>query len=347
MSDSVSMFTAVPLWFWGAAAFLVSACVGSFLNVVAARIPRGMSLAWPGSHCFTCGAPIAAHRNIPVLSWFILRGRCHDCRSSFSIRYALVELGFALLCTFTVLRHGGPTYQAVSECILFGFLFPLACIDLDTWTLPDKITWPGIIAGLILALPLGFDVFLGRLAAAAAGYGILFAGNAVGSRILNKEAMGGGDFMLFALIGAFLGPGAMIPVIFLSSLQGALVGIGVIALRSRKKKKSAEDAALEKSGENGGGEKSEQELEEEAEAEDPETRILSEPSSDPRDIAAAEVILNPAKLNQLREFSCKVPTDGWVPDAHSIPFGPFLALASIEIVVFDRITGIFFPWIGT
>lgn len=400
MNDDVNIISAVPLWFWGLSAFLMSACVGSFLNVVAARVPRGQSIAWPGSHCFTCGAPIAAHHNIPVLSWFILRGRCHDCRASFSVRYALVELGFALLCTYSVVRAGGPTLQAMQECILYGFLFPLACIDLDTWTLPDRITIPGIVAGLALSATHGLDVFVTNLVCAVLGYAVLRVGGLIGSYVLRKEAMGGGDFMLFALIGAFMGPKALLPVIFLSSLQGSVVGLGMICVRRFERRRrerneasgrppvtadqekseeggeeaSSKDAAkgspaateavaaspaaeanveakavmespAEKSEESAGsasGESAGEEESKEDEGSGGMVEVLVPPTEAQK--AAVERILRPRSMDDLRTFACKLPDDGWRPDAHALPFGPFLALATIELVVFQNLGRMLFPW---
>ncbi len=356
MNDIASLPLAVPLWFWAAATFLISACVGSFLNVVAARVPVGQSIVWPGSHCFTCGAPIAARHNIPVLSWFLLRGRCHNCRAPFSIRYALVELGFAVLCTATVIRHGGPTHAALTQCVLFGFVFPLSCIDLDTWTLPHAITLPGIITGLLLSLPAGLDVFLNHLLAAAAGYGVLIIGAFIGSHLLNKEAMGGGDFMLFALIGAFLGTRVMLPVIFLASCQGALVGIAMILVRKFSGKDAPADSEKEASAAESDAAPADAPKAEEAQAEGA-AESASENAAEnagtdaPAAVAPApvlsaetEALLHPKSLDDLKTFSCKVPDDGWTPDPHAIPFGPFLSLAAVEVVVFSHIPDLLFPW---
>ncbi|MDR0965977.1 MAG: prepilin peptidase [Myxococcales bacterium] len=307
----------LPLPFWAVTTFLIAACVGSFLNVVIARVPRERSIVWPGSHCFTCGAPVQARHNIPILSWFLLRGRCHDCQAPFSVRYALVELAFALLCVLAIVRHGGPTHAALQECALLGFLIPLACIDLDTWLLPHAVTIPGVIVGLLFGLSLSLDDFLNRLIAAAIGYTVLLVGAFIGERLLGKEVMGGGDFVLFALIGAFLGTRALLPVIFLASSQGAAVGIALIAKRGAWRSSTTEE---------------EEEEEQDVDESDEPIELESE-------VSAASVAV-PLTV------SAKLPDDGWVPDAHAIPFGPFLALGAIEVAYFSEIPALMFPWIS-
>ncbi len=372
-ADAIQPFAALPLWFWAATAFLVAACVGSFLNVVVARVPREQSIAWPPSHCFTCGAPIAARHNLPILSWFLLRGRCHDCRAPFSIRYALVELAFAALCTFAVVRHGGPTHAALQECVLLGFLLALSCIDLDTWLLPHCLTIPGIAAGLLLALPLGLDSFLNRLLAAAIGYTVLLIGAFIGERVLGKEAMGGGDLFLFALIGAFLGTRALLPVIFLASLQGAAVGLALIAKREAGRIAPAQDvgeidvdvegdgrASAAAEAATGASPAASEEMSparaqgqvglagvapnhvsagSEAEGAEP-------PCGAPAAMAAEQVAAPADAAGASLRIRAKIPDDGWEPDAHAIPFGPFLALGAAEVLYFSRLPDLLFPWIS-
>ncbi len=336
-------FAALPLWFWAATAFLMAACVGSFLNVVVARVPRDESIVWPGSHCFTCGAPIAARHNLPILSWFLLRGRCHDCKAPFSIRYALVELAFAALCCLAVVRHGGPTHAAFEECALLALLIPLACIDLDTWTLPHSLTIPGIAIGLAFALPLGQDILLNRLLAAGIGYAVLFVGGLIGERVLGKEAMGGGDFFLFALIGAFLGTRALLPVIFLASLQGSVVGIAQIAQKRLTNRSATEDGEGADSEEAGDSRESATENSE-GNAPEHSAEKTTEKAAETEQSAAANASLSPADDNPLR-INARIPDDGWEPDPHSIPFGPFLALGAAEVLYFSHLPDILFPWI--
>lgn len=231
-----------PLAFLVASAFAIGACIGSFLNVVIARVPFGRSIVWPPSHCMACGTPIKPFHNVPILSWFLLHGRCGACRTPFSVRYAAIELLFALVCAFAVARHG-LSLAAAHEVVLMGFLVPLTFMDLDWWILPRELTWPGIGAGLLLSAGQGRGPFLNHLFAAALGFTVVVVIGFVGERLLKREAMGQGDSWLLALIGAFLGTRALLPVFLLSSVQGVLVGVPMILVRRRRDRVSPGDAS--------------------------------------------------------------------------------------------------------
>jgi leader peptidase (prepilin peptidase)/N-methyltransferase len=296
-----------PLPFLVAVAFAAGACVGSFLNVVIARVPLGESIVWPPSHCTSCGTPIRAFHNVPIVSWFWLRGRCGNCKAPFSIRYAAIEAAFAVVCGFAVLRHG-LTLPAAREIVMMGLLIPLTFMDLDHWLLPHALTWPGTVAGLLLSIPQGWDVAKNHLLAAAIGgtsivvIGFVAEKYYLHVRGVQREAMGMGDAFLLALIGAFLGTRALMPVYLLASVQGVALGIPMLLLRRRT----------------------------DAEAEVPAT---------PPDAAAAPVPA-PAEAPTLRDED----GDDWKPDPHHIPFGPALALAAAEILYFTRLPQILFPW---
>jgi leader peptidase (prepilin peptidase)/N-methyltransferase len=231
-----------PLWFLSGAAFAFGAVLGSFLNVVIARVPMGESVAWPGSHCRACKKPIPARANIPILSWALLRGRCAECLSPFSVRYALVELGFALVCALAIARHG-VSMPAAREMLLMALLVALTGTDLDHWLLPHEITWPGIAAGLLLGAAEGTGAMVWKLLAAAVGYTALALVGFVGERVFKKEAVGGGDPWLFALIGAFLGLRALPAVLLLASMQGTVIGLAMIAARRRSEAMEGEETA--------------------------------------------------------------------------------------------------------
>jgi leader peptidase (prepilin peptidase)/N-methyltransferase len=219
-------------------AFL-GAVVGSFLNVVIARVPRGESVVRPRSRCPGCGATIGWYDNVPLLSWIVLRARCRACGARISARYPLVELlgaGAALLAWW---RHGLSPAAAV-ELAFAALLVALSFIDLDTWTLPNALTWTLVALGLgAAALGIGPAP---SLASAAAGAAVGFAGLALvawGSTALarragrigpDQEAFGFGDVWLFCGLGATLGLPALLPVLLLSSIQGALAGIALVAL---------------------------------------------------------------------------------------------------------------------
>ncbi len=218
---------------WMAAiwSFTVGAVVGSFLNVVIARVPAGESIVRPPSRCPSCRTPIGWRDNVPVLSWILLRGRCRTCRTGISWRYPLVELLGGAAALVAVSRHG-LSFEALAEFAFAATLLALAFIDLDTWLLPHAITLPLLGAGLVLSAVHVTPAasLLGSVAGAAAGW-IGFALVAfLGERILKKEALGFGDVWLLAAIGAWLGIAPLLPVVLLASLQGTVVGLALIIL---------------------------------------------------------------------------------------------------------------------
>jgi leader peptidase (prepilin peptidase)/N-methyltransferase len=218
---------------WAAAIWSVTvgAVVGSFLNVVIARVPAGESIVRPRSRCPSCRTPIHCRDNVPVLSWLVLRGRCRTCRTRIPWRYPLVELLGGGAALVSVSRHG-LSLAALAEFAFAATLLALAFIDLDTWLLPHVITLPLLGAGLALsALHLTSAAsILGSAAGAAAGW-VGFALVAfLGEKILKKEALGFGDVWLLAAIGAWLGVAPLLPVVLLASLQGTLVGLALIFL---------------------------------------------------------------------------------------------------------------------
>lgn len=240
---------------WAGWAALFGLIVGSFLNVVILRLPRRMEAEWrqeaqrclelptdaelpPGivrkaSHCPHCQHPLGLRDNIPLLSWLMLRGRCRYCQAPISIQYPLVELAAALIGGITVF-HTGANLHALAAMGLGWALLTLAVIDIRTQLLPDAITLPLLWAGLLLSLwpfgPVSADAILG----AAIGYLSLWSVYWLFRLLTGKEGMGHGDFKLLAALGAWMGPGALLPIILLSSLVGAVVGIGLILGRHRQ-----------------------------------------------------------------------------------------------------------------
>lgn len=214
-------------WFFPLVAFMIGACVGSFLNVVIARLPRGESLVHPPSKCPKCGARIRWYHNVPVFGWLWLRGKCADCGAPIAARYPLVELLVGLLA-LGVLRRFGPTWPALSYFAFVALLVAAAYIDIDTWLLPYELTIPIIALGL--ASPLWNHAFGWKESLIGCGAGIaLFGAVALfGEKVLEREIMGWGDVWLLGGIGAFLGWMALLPVILLSAAQGALVGVALL-----------------------------------------------------------------------------------------------------------------------
>ncbi|NLM87527.1 MAG: prepilin peptidase [Syntrophomonadaceae bacterium] len=207
-------------------AYLTVAAVGlifgSFTNVIIARIPHGESVVTPSSHCPRCGHRLGVLDLVPVLSWLFLKGKCRYCQEAISIRYPAVELLTAALFMGVFLRWGISAYT-LAGWALTVILVSSAFIDLDEGIIPDVITIPGVVLGLVVSfVTIGF--FPALWGALAFG-GVLFL-----VAVISKGGMGGGDIKLAAVIGAFTGiPGAIITLL-LSSFLGAVFGITLMAL---------------------------------------------------------------------------------------------------------------------
>lgn len=202
---------------------------GSFLNVCVHRIPRGQSLAHPGSRCPACAYELRWFDNIPVVSYAVLGGRCRKCRAPISIRYPAVELATMALFVLHGLVFGWDALL-VPRLIFACAMVVLFAIDLEHHLLPNVITLPGIAIGLVSSavLPPGLvDALIGTVA----GGGVLWLVGAAYYRYSGHEGMGGGDVKMLAMIGAFLGWKLMLLTLVLSSLAGSLIGVIVIAAR--------------------------------------------------------------------------------------------------------------------
>ena len=194
---------------------------GSFLNVVAWRLPRGESLLAPGSHCPGCEHPVRAHDNVPVLSWLALRGRCRDCREPISARYPLVEATSAALAVAVVLTDDG-LHDLLLGLVLVALLVPIALIDLDHRLIPNVLTAAGAVAALAIGLatdPAGVPEQL--IAGAAAGGFLLLAA------LARPGGMGMGDVKLAGMLGLFLGREVAVALL-VALLAGTLVGVAVM-----------------------------------------------------------------------------------------------------------------------
>jgi leader peptidase (prepilin peptidase)/N-methyltransferase len=210
--------------------FLVGAMVGSFLNVCIYRLPKEESIVFPGSRCPACQTPIRPWDNIPLVSFALLRGRCHSCRQTISARYPLVEALTGALFVLTVSRFG-LTLDAFFLLVFLSGLVVVSFIDLDHQIIPNVITLPGIPLGLLGGLLIGEPPFLDRLIGALAGAGFLYLVLLYGGAVYGQDAMGEGDLNLIALVGAFLGWRAVVVTILIACLTGSAVGLGLIATR--------------------------------------------------------------------------------------------------------------------
>jgi leader peptidase (prepilin peptidase)/N-methyltransferase len=212
---------------------VLGAIVGSFLNVVAYRLPRHESLIAPPSHCPKCDTPVRPYDNIPVLSWLFLRGHCRTCGDSISIRYPLVEALTGALCVGAVLAHHTAAGIALSV-VLILLLVPAALIDLEHRIIPNKITALGAVLALAIGLALDPAGEPQRLIAGAGAGGFLLL-----AALAYPGGMGMGDVKLAAVMGLFLGK-AVAPAILIALLTGVLLGVAVIARKgSREGRKTA------------------------------------------------------------------------------------------------------------
>ncbi len=216
------------IWF-----LLLGARVGIFLNVCIYRLPRSESIIFPSSHCPQCGERIRPYDNIPLLSFLLLRGKCRFCRKGIVPRYFIVELLTALMFGFLYLkfRMSGEFFVYL---ILCSSLIAVAFIDFENQIIPDKITYPGIVLGLLLntrGLPHSFERLRLALLGIVLGGGILYL-----IAVASRGNMGGGDIKLGAMLGAFFGWRYALLSLFAAFLFGSLVGIALIVLKLKTRK---------------------------------------------------------------------------------------------------------------
>lgn len=203
--------------------------IGSFLNVVIYRLPKGVSVVWPASACGHCKQTLRWFENIPVVSWVVLGGRCARCKTRISVQYPIVEAVTGVLFALVAAMTPDPVLM-VARLIFVAGLVVLFAIDLEHQILPNVITLPGIVVGFAFALagPPGWrDSLLGILL----GGGVLYAIAAGYYLLRREEGLGMGDVKMLAAIGAFLGWKAVLLTLVLSSFAGALIGVALIAVQ--------------------------------------------------------------------------------------------------------------------
>ena len=253
----LGILSAYPLWFYACVA-LFGLLIGSFLNVVILRLPKmmearwhsecrellgqqsdadepaatGFNIAYPASHCPSCGHELRWWENLPLVSYALLRGRCSSCKTRISPQYPLVEAaaaGLAVLAASSV-TWGWPLLFAL---ILIWALLTLAVIDLNTMLLPDQVTLPLLWLGLLVNVGGMFTNLSDAVIGAAIGYLVLWTIYQGFKLLTGKEGMGFGDFKLLAALGAWMGWQALPGIILMSSLVGAIVGISLMLLRKK------------------------------------------------------------------------------------------------------------------
>ncbi|MBI4228487.1 MAG: prepilin peptidase [Deltaproteobacteria bacterium] len=234
--------------------FILGAFLGSFLNVCIYRVPNGISIIYPRSHCISCKTPLRLYNNIPIISFLLQGGRCKDCGARISPRYLIVEILSGLICALSVLKFG-ITLQTVFYLIFLFSLVVVTFIDIEHMIIPNVITIPGIfigvaygavrtdwgdlttflshsishpykIASIIVNQP-AFDSIFGAIL----GGGVLYLIALIYVIIRKREGMGMGDVKLLAMIGAFLGWKSIIYVTLVSSLLGTIVGLAIIVCK--------------------------------------------------------------------------------------------------------------------
>ncbi|WP_341661928.1 A24 family peptidase [Vibrio sp.] len=244
-------------WLFPTLATLFGLIIGSFINVVIHRLPKIMEYEWrkecadcfpeykieppsgnfnlstPGSHCPKCQTPVRIRDNIPLISWLLLKGKCHSCQGKISVRYPLVELLSALL-SFTIAYQFEFSYFSVALLFFTFVLIAATFIDLDTMLLPDQLTLPLVWSGIALSL-LGISPvsLQDSVIGAITGYLCLWSVYWAFKLITGKEGMGYGDFKLLSALGAWLGWQYLPIIVLLSSLVGLILGLIQLSLKKQ------------------------------------------------------------------------------------------------------------------
>lgn len=202
---------------------VVGAVIGSFLNVCIHRLPRGESIVFPASHCVSCGEKLSALDLIPILGYFLLKGRCRYCGSGISLRYPLVEAVSAGAFALVWMAGGGDVFAFIFKVVFISLLLVVFFTDLENQVVPDAVTLPGIAVGLVYNY---FDRnFFSAIEGMLLGYFLLYLVGRVGKFIFKKDALGEGDLYVAALLGAFLGWEKLLLALFLAYIIAAVVSL--------------------------------------------------------------------------------------------------------------------------
>jgi len=227
LADSLTQW-----WIWDAAAAVGGACIGSFLGVVADRVPEGLSVVAPGSFCRRCGHPLAWYDNIPLVGYFSTGARCRHCGGRFSAGHMGIEI-FTAMATFLFWRRIGPSWELLSALFLVWALIAVSVIDIREQIIPDVISIPGTAAGLAFSFLPGGPEPWDALAAAALGGGLLWLVAWAYWKLRGREGMGLGDAKLLAMIGAFLGLQRTLFALMAGSVIGVLISAPYLLIRRR------------------------------------------------------------------------------------------------------------------
>ncbi|MBR3070359.1 A24 family peptidase [Fibrobacter sp.] len=244
----------IPLWYWLIVFFCVGACVGSFYNVIVYRMPRGISLINPPSHCPLCKKRIPIRYNLPIVGWLWLRGKSACCKQPISVIYPIGEalcgllgalalyaaVGFGTDFTRPVLSPQTWANAAALFWLLLG-AYPVCAVDCQYKLIPDSISVGGIVAGLLISLiPGGITPFQSLIGAVAAGDGLYLVGW-IATKVLKKEAMGFGDVKLLAGYGALMGVTGAVETLIVAAVLGLLVMVPYGMIKNRKAAKDSNE----------------------------------------------------------------------------------------------------------
>jgi leader peptidase (prepilin peptidase)/N-methyltransferase len=226
-------------------AALLGACLGSFLNVCILRwgAEPKQSVVRPPSRCPKCGRGLSWYENVPMVSWLVLRGRCRGCGEPISIQYPLVELATALIWGYFAWRHG-LSVEALRDAVFGTLLLGIAMTDAREYIIPNEFTYGGMALGLLLSLPGGPGEVVGSLQGIIFGAGFLYLIGALGSFLARRDAMGGGDVAMMAMVGAFLGWQSVLATIFFGACVGVVLHVVSLALARLRHPAPATEPAI-------------------------------------------------------------------------------------------------------
>jgi leader peptidase (prepilin peptidase)/N-methyltransferase len=224
------MTESLPFSFVASFTFLFGAVIGSFLNVCIYRLPDHESVVFPASHCRACSRDLSWYENVPLLSYLLQRGKCSACGAQFSSRYFWVELLTAFLA-IALVAHFGLTMTSAGYFLFISALVTITFIDLDHQIIPDVISLPGVVVGLLFSFVSPSLSFGSSLGGAVIGAGVLLAVALGYKAFTGREGMGGGDIKLLAMIGAFLGWRSVPFTLFAASCVGSIIGVIVMTRR--------------------------------------------------------------------------------------------------------------------
>jgi leader peptidase (prepilin peptidase) / N-methyltransferase len=226
-------------------AALLGACLGSFLNVCILRwgAEPKQSVVRPPSRCPKCARGLSWYDNVPVVSWLVLRARCRGCGEPISIQYPLVELATAVIWGYFAWRHG-LSMEALRDAVFGTLLLGIAMTDAREFIIPNEFTYGGMALGLLLSFPGGPREVVGSLQGIICGAGFLYLIGALGSFLARREAMGGGDVAMMAMVGAFLGWQSVLATIFGGACVGVVLHVVSLVLTRRRHPAPATEPAI-------------------------------------------------------------------------------------------------------